>query len=405
MLLSSVARLNMGQSPESSTYNETGEGLPFFQGKTDFGLRHPQARQYCVAPKKIAEKGDILISVRAPVGPVNIASETCCIGRGLGAIRAYGVDQFFLYFELQYLQPTIEALGSGAIFKAINKNQLADVLVNRGGFDLEEQRQIARVLATVQRAIEQQQAIITTTCELKRSLMHKLFTEGLRGEAQKPTEIGLVPESWDVVVLGRVARIGNGSTPKRTTREYWEGGHLPWLTSGKIHEGNIDSADEFVTELAAKECHLPMVPTGSVLVAITGQGKTLGNAALVSFDTHISQHLAYISIAGNALYSPFVFRYLQSRYEYLRSVGRAGGSTKAALTCGFLKSVVIPKPDWDEQKEIADAFDILDDKLSLAERKRSHCADLFKTLLHQLMTAQVRVHNLDLDALGVPALD
>ena len=235
--------------------------------------------------------------------------------------------------------------------------------------------------------------------------MHKLFTEGLRGEAQKPTEIGLVPESWDVVVLGRVARIGNGSTPKRTTREYWEGGHLPWLTSGKIHEGNIDSADEFVTELAAKECHLPMVPTGSVLVAITGQGKTLGNAALVSFDTHISQHLAYISIAGNALYSPFVFRYLQSRYEYLRSIGRAGGSTKAALTCGFLKSVVIPKPDWDEQKEIADAFDILDDKLSLAERKRSHCADLFKTLLHQLMTAQVRVHNLDLDALGVPALD
>jgi len=142
-----------------------------------------------------------------------------------------------------------------------------------------------------------------------------------------------------------------------------------------------------------------------VLVAITGQGKTLGNAALVTMDTHISQHLAYIAMSGNELHSPFVFRYLQSRYEYLRSIGRAGGSTKAALTCGFLKSVIVPMPDNAEQVEIAGAFDAVDDKLALAERKRGHYTDLLKTLLHQRMTAQIRVNDLDLDALGVPALD
>jgi type I restriction enzyme S subunit len=235
--------------------------------------------------------------------------------------------------------------------------------------------------------------------------MRKLFTEGLRGEPQQQKEIGLMPESWDVVPLGKYAKIGNGSTPKRTKNEYWEDGHLPWLTSGKIHESIICNADQFVTVLAAKECHLPTVSAGSVLVAITGQGKTLGNAALVTFDTHISQHLAYITIVGDELYSPFIFRYLQSRYEYLRSIGRAGGSTKAALTCGFLKSMSVPKPDPTEQKEIAEAFDVLDEKLALAWRKHSQYSDIFRTLLHQLMTAQARVHELNLDSLGLPALD
>jgi type I restriction enzyme S subunit len=323
----------------------------------------------------------------------------------LQAIPGEGVIEY-LYSIL--LHPGLRASLAGKMEGSTGRQRLGkDVLL---GTQVplpptDEQSQIARILMTVQRAIAQQQAIIATTRELKHSLMQKLFTEGLRGEPQQQTEIGLVPESWDMVPLGKYARIGNGSTPKRTNKEYWEGGHLPWLTSGKIHESIISNADEFVTVLAAKECHLPTVPMGSVLVAITGQGKTLGNAALVTFDTHISQHLAYIAIASDELYSPFIFRYLQSRYEYLRSIGRAGGSTKAALTCGFLKSMVVPKPDPTEQKEIAETFDILDEKLALAWRKYSHYSDIFKTLLHQLMTAQIRVHELDLDALGVPALD
>jgi type I restriction enzyme S subunit len=84
-----------------------------------------------------------------------------------------------------------------------------------------------------------------------------------------------------VVRLGDIAKIGNGSTPKRTNEAYWEGGHIPWITSTKIHEVIISRADEFVTETAFRECHLPLVPRKSIVVAITGQGKTLGNAALL----------------------------------------------------------------------------------------------------------------------------
>ena len=120
-----------------------------------------------------------------------------------------------------------------------------------------EQRKIAAVLGLVQRAIEQQERLIALTMELKKALLHKLFTEGLRGEPQKQTEIGPVPESWELVPLGSLAKVGNGSTPKRDNEGYWQGGTIPWLNSTKIHERFITEADQFVTDVAVKECHLP----------------------------------------------------------------------------------------------------------------------------------------------------
>jgi type I restriction enzyme S subunit len=121
MRLVEIAKLNMGQSPPSASYNDIGEGLPFYQGKTDFGFINPVPRKYCNEPRKIADKGDILISVRAPVGPVNIADDKCCIGRGLAAIKASEADHLFLYFDLIYQESFIASLGTGSTFKAINK--------------------------------------------------------------------------------------------------------------------------------------------------------------------------------------------------------------------------------------------------------------------------------------------
>ena len=143
-----VANLNMGQSPPSSSYNDEGIGLPFFQGKTDFGFLHPVTRKYCFSPSKIANVGDILISVRAPVGPVNIANSKCCIGRGIAAITAKIFNQLFVFFNLIYQEAYIASLGTGSTFKAINKSQLESV--NIPDFPLPEQRKIVHVLSTIQ---------------------------------------------------------------------------------------------------------------------------------------------------------------------------------------------------------------------------------------------------------------
>ena len=120
----------MGQSPPSEHYNRTGQGIPFFQGKADFGKRYPTARYWCTEPKKYAAHGDILISVRAPVGPTNVASESCCIGRGLAALRSHnGIDRHYLLRCLEAFEHELAALGFGTTFVAINKNQLTGFVI------------------------------------------------------------------------------------------------------------------------------------------------------------------------------------------------------------------------------------------------------------------------------------
>jgi type I restriction enzyme S subunit len=140
--------------------------------------------------------------------------------------------------------------GRGNITTIPNLSQSKLVELPMAFPSLLEQKRIAHILSTVQRAIEAQERIIQTTTELKKALMQKLFTEGLRHEPQKQTEIGPVPESWEVVELGSIAKVGNGSTPKRANEAYWESGTIPWLNSTKIHDRFITEADQFVTPQA-----------------------------------------------------------------------------------------------------------------------------------------------------------
>ena len=123
--METVALVNMGQSPPSEFYNQSRDGLPFFQGKADFGERHPIPRNWCTKPSKISECGDILLSVRAPVGPTNVTNRRCCIGRGLAALRPYrGYDSNFMLIVLRALESNLVALGFGTTFTAITKKQL-----------------------------------------------------------------------------------------------------------------------------------------------------------------------------------------------------------------------------------------------------------------------------------------
>ncbi len=123
-----VFEIIMGQSPPSSTYNDSGNGLPFYQGKLEFGQIYPTPRKWCSLPKKIAEKGDVLISVRAPVGPTNICPERSCIGRGLAAIRPLeNVSSLFTLYLMRANQQKIVAQGIGTTFNAITVDQLKNV--------------------------------------------------------------------------------------------------------------------------------------------------------------------------------------------------------------------------------------------------------------------------------------
>ena len=147
--LGDVCEINMGQSPASTTYNEEKIGIPFFQGNVDFGEIFPTVRIWCSEPKKISHYGDILISVRAPIGALNFSNCDCCIGRGLAALT---VDkevclQKYLWYVLINKIEELNSKGTGSTFKAINKSILSETEFNLP--DLVEQRHIAAVLDKV----------------------------------------------------------------------------------------------------------------------------------------------------------------------------------------------------------------------------------------------------------------
>jgi type I restriction enzyme S subunit len=125
--LSETCEIVMGQSPKSEFYNETGEGLPFHQGVTDFGDRFPTDRVYCTVENRVAEKGDVLFSVRAPVGRINITTRKIVIGRGLSAIRSRTGNQVFLFHQLKARFQEEDTMGGGTIFKAVTKDEMQGI--------------------------------------------------------------------------------------------------------------------------------------------------------------------------------------------------------------------------------------------------------------------------------------
>ncbi len=169
--------INMGQSPDSKTYNAHGNGLPFYQGNADFGDVHPETRVWCASPVKIAEDGDILISVRAPIGAMNMAVERCCIGRGLAALTPIRekCSKQFLYYALQSKVDLLIAQGTGSTFKAISKKVLEATLIP--AYSIYEQERITETISRVDRAITARRSQLVLLDQLVKSRFVELFID------------------------------------------------------------------------------------------------------------------------------------------------------------------------------------------------------------------------------------
>ena len=143
--LSDIATITMGQSPSGSSYNEESVGEVFYQGRAEFGFRFPTRRLFTTEPKRMAEPGDVLLSVRAPVGDLNVAYEKCCIGRGLGAIHSKTGDSSFMLYTMFALKPQLDVFnGEGTVFGSINRDGLSNLPVN-----IPSAEEIAKFEATV----------------------------------------------------------------------------------------------------------------------------------------------------------------------------------------------------------------------------------------------------------------
>jgi len=191
--LEDFTEINQGQSPPSSTYNEEGKGLPFYQGKLEFGKIYPIPCKWCTAPHKIAEKGDVLISVRAPVGPTNLCPERSCIGRGLAAIRGLcGVEAFFILYLMRASEQILSGQGVGTTFNAITGNQLRNLMVplpslREQHIIIDEIERHFSIIDNIEKTVEQS---LNQSSRLRQSILKQAFEGKLvpQGPNDEPAE-------------------------------------------------------------------------------------------------------------------------------------------------------------------------------------------------------------------------
>jgi type I restriction enzyme S subunit len=176
--LSNIADVVMGSSPKSEYYNESGDGLPFYQGNNDFNRRNPTTNVWCTDPVKQAKKGDILISIRAPVGDLNIATEDSCIGRGLAAIRPQSIDFDYLYYHLYERNNWFSRISSGSTFDSINSSQIRNTKIKLPSKSIQEK--IGSILRNNELYILKEEEYLNQLQRLKQGLMQDLLSGEVR---------------------------------------------------------------------------------------------------------------------------------------------------------------------------------------------------------------------------------
>jgi type I restriction enzyme S subunit len=316
-------------------------------------------------------------------------------------------DKYFLFHLL--LHPAIRADLAGKMDGTTGRQRLSKEVLGSCLIPvppLPEQRKIAAVLGLVQRAIEQQERLIALTTELKKALLHKLFTEGLRGEPQKQTEIGPVPESWEVVPLKDCAVVQTGVAKGRKL-DGKDTFTLPYLRVANVQSGFLDLREMKTITIQTKEKSRYLLRNGDIVLTEGGDFDKLGRGFIWKgeVDDCVHQnHIFAVRVDRSRLLPEFFAHLSQSPYgkKYFLSVAHKT-TNLACINTTKLKGFPVLVPMLEEQREIVGALAAMDAQASLHQRKRQSLSDLFRTLLHQLMTTQIRLYDVDLSIL--PVLD
>ena len=305
-----------------------------------------------------------------------------------------GIEPLFFYYACRAID--LPSQGYNRHFKALREKEMLLP-------PLPEQRGISNSLRRVDSARSLQDAQIRVAADLKRAAMHTLFTRGLRGEAQKETEIGAMPESWELKLISDHFAVVSGGTPSRRVQEFWTDGTIPWVKTTEVDYCVIRKTEEYITRTGLEQSAAKVLPPGTLLLAMYGQGVTRGKVAILGIEATCNQACAAISPSDGAVDSKYLYHFLLFRYESIRQL--AHGGQQQNLNLEMVRNLPIPiPPDKDLQSEVVDILDAIDCKIGLHQRKRAVLGDLFKTLLHKLMTGEMRVDKLDLSALvGTPS--
>lgn len=363
-----IAEIVMGQSPKSEFYNNNGDGMPFLQGNRTFGDLYPTFDTYTTNPTKTAKAGDIIMSVRAPVGDLNITPVDMCLGRGVCALRMKNGNQSYLFYLLKHNVKTLINRESGTVFGSVNYKDIASLLVDYEENE-EEQRRIGQFLWDIDQKIETNKAINNNLMQQAKLLFKSWFVDYLPFGC-------IVPTDWQTMTLGEVSNMSaGGDKPKVVTQYRDETCKYPIYSNGLSDDGLYGYTNE------------PKIFDESVTVSARG---TIGFVCL--------RHIPYVPIVrlvtlvpkANVMDAKYLYLYLNQLHI------RGTGTTQQQLTVPDFRKTTILVPTKSVLDHFSDIVTPLFTEKWANDEENSSLADLRNTLLPKLLSGELDVSDIDL---------
>jgi type I restriction enzyme S subunit len=379
--LQEIVDVTMGQSPKSEYYNTDGKGYPFLQGNRTFGFKHPTFDTYTTVMTKPAKAGDVLMSVRAPVGDLNITPVDMCLGRGVCSLRMKNGNQSFLYYMMKYYVPHLLKKESGTVFGSVNRSDINGLEVDIPE-DEQIQRRIARYLEMIDDKIELNNAINNNLEQQAMALFKSWFID------YEPFD-GQVPSTWKYGVLGDFVEIKRGGSP-RPIQNFLSDSGLHWLKISDatgISSPFISEIKEYIIEEGLKKT--VFLKAGSLVLS---NSATPGLPKILDIDTCI--HDGWLYFPSSKFSNEYLYLYFKHIRDNLVALGN--GSVFTNLKTDILKNYPTNLPTDEVLNEFDKIMKPIFSMILSTTRESKRLTEIRDTLLPRLMSGELDVSDIEL---------
>ncbi len=345
-LLKDVCNINMGQSPDSNSYNENGYGVPFFQGNADFGERYPIVKKWCNAPTKMAASEDILISVRAPIGAVNYAKEDCCIGRGLAAITPdkTKVSPEFIFWLLKGKKDELNDKGTGSTFKAIGRTVLEEILIP--DIEIEKQIESAAILEKMYSVMQAKHQEISKLDDLVKARFVELFGDPISNSFGLNTK-----------PMTDICEIIDGDRGKNypTIDDFSDDGYCLFLNAKNVTSDGFNFENcMYITKERDEALRKGRLKRGDVVLTTRG---TIGNLAFytneIPFEhVRINSGMVILRMKQEVADEVYFIEHFKMQLADIKAK-IASGSAQPQLPISTMNKIQILIPEIEQQRDFA----------------------------------------------------
>lgn len=376
VMLKDVCAINMGQSPDSNSYNDEGQGVPFFQGNADFGERYPVTRKWCSAPTKMAMPDDILISVRAPIGAMNYAKEECCIGRGLAALTPdkSKVSPQFIFWLLKGKNEELNSKGTGSTFKAIGRKVLEESKVPN--IPLEKQMEYSAILEKVYAIIQSRNMQLQKLEELVKARFVEMFGDPINNT------LGLKTEP-----MTEICEIIDGDRGKNypTADDFSDTGYCLFLNAKNVTSNGFNFENcMYITKEKDEVLRKGHLNRGDVVLTTRG---TIGNLAFYTYEipfehVRINSGMVILRMKQKMIDEVYFIEHFKMQLIDIKQK-IASGSAQPQLPISTMNKIQILLPEIEQQQKFSDFVKQVNKSKAAVQKALGETQLLFDSLMQK----------------------